>query len=88
MALTAIGVALISALIVACGAPELDTPAASEAAAAPSEPTAIAFSGKTGFDIGDRVPEFEISLTNGSPLTSAEIQSSERPAFLFFFSMT
>lgn len=51
-------------------------------------PTPVYFSGNIGFDIGDQVPDFEINLTNGTPITSDELQGEERPTFLFFFSMT
>lgn len=84
--LTAILTAMVAslALALACGADGGETAAATSAV----QPTAVASTGNVGFDLGDRVPEFEISLTSGEPLTSAQLRASERPAFLFFFSMT
>ena len=49
-------------------------------------PQAAVVDVKTGTGIGDRAPEFEISLTDGTPVTSAGLIAEERPAFLFFFS--
>ena len=43
---------------------------------------------KVGTGVGDRAPEFEISLTDGSLVSAAGLQESQRPAFLFFFSTT
>lgn len=80
--LTAMAASL--ALALACGADGGETGAATSAV----QPTAVASTGNVGFNLGDRVPEFEISLTSGEPLTSAQLRASERPAFLFFFSMT
>ena len=80
--LTAIAVA---ALALACGADGGETTAATSAV---SETAAVTATGAVGFELGDRIPEFEISLTSGEPLTSAQLRASERPAFLFFFSMT
>ena len=84
--------AMAFALALACGTgSESETaerpPAPSSAVqaerAAPVMPT-----GEIGFGLGDRVPEFEISLTSGEALSSAQLRASERPTFLFFFSMT
>ena len=89
VALMAIAVA---ALALACGADGGETDAAARSSAvsesAAVQPTAVASTGNVGFNLGDRIPEFEISLTSGEPLTSAQLRASERPAFLFFFSMT
>ena len=51
-------------------------------------PQAEAVEVKVGTGVGDRVPEFEISLTDGTLVSAAELQESQRPAFLFFFSTT
>ena len=70
------------ALAAACG---------SEEPAAPSPtvvPRASAIDFKIGNNIGDRIPEFEIVLTDGSPITSAGLLQNGRPAFLFFFATT
>lgn len=75
-----------AALALACGADGGETGAAATSAA--SEVAAVQPTGAVGFNLGDRIPEFEISLTSGEPLTSAQLRASERPAFLFFFSMT
>ena len=87
--LTAMAASL--ALALACGADGGETDAAARSSAVSEtavQPTAVASTGNVGFNLGDRIPEFEISLTSGEPLTSAQLRASERPAFLFFFSMT
>ena len=84
--------ALVFALALACG-----TGSESETAERPPAPSPIAQAergapvmptGEIGFGLGDRVPEFEISLTSGEALSAAQLRASERPTFLFFFSMT
>ncbi len=75
------------ALFAACGSAGGESSAGAETAPAVL-PTVVTASGEVGFDLGDRIPEFEITLTGGEPLTSAQLRASERPAFLFFFSMT
>ncbi len=63
----------------------------SEEPAAPSPtvvPRASAIDFKIGNNIGDRIPEFEIVLTDGTPITSAGLLQNGRPAFLFFFATT
>lgn len=89
--LTALLIAMAAslALALACGVDGGETAARSSAVSdAAVQPTAVASTGAVGFNLGDRIPEFEISLTSGEPLTSAQLRASERPAFLFFFSMT
>ena len=80
--ITAICIVLIAALATACGSEE---PAAPSPTVAPST-SAIDF--KIGSNIGDRIPDFEIKLTDGSPITSAGLLQNGRPAFLFFFATT
>ena len=82
--------AMAFALALACGTvsetserPPAPSSAAQTERAAPVMPT-----GEIGFGLGDRAPEFEISLTSGESLSSAQLRASERPTFLFFFSMT
>ena len=79
-----VAVALVAACGSAGGGESSDVAAPAPAVA----PTVVAASGEVGFDLGDRIPEFEITLTGGDALTSAQLRASERPAFLFFFSMT
>ena len=82
--------AMAFALALACGT-------GSETAERPPAPSSdiqaeraapVAPTGEIGFGLGDRVPEFKISLTSGEALSSAQLRASERPTFLFFFSMT
>ena len=80
--ITAICACLVALALAACG---------SEEPAAPSPtvvPRASAIDFKIGNNIGDRIPEFEIVLTDGSPITSAGLLQNGRPAFLFFFATT
>ena len=88
----------------ACGssetpAPSVPAPTTAPAAPAPTTappvapaPTAApqmeAVEVEVGTGVGDRVPEFEISLTDGTLVSAAGLQDSQRPAFLFFFSST
>ena len=90
--LIALLAAMAFALALACG-----TGSASETAERPSAPStdvqaeraaSVMPTGEIGFGLGDRAPEFEISLTSGESLSSAQLRASERPTFLFFFSMT
>ena len=40
---------------------------------------------KVGRNVGDRVPDFTITLDDGTVKTSAEMVASGRPGFMFFF---
>ena len=51
-------------------------------------PVTSAIDFKIGNNIGDRIPDFEIVLTDGTPITSAGLLQNGRPAFLFFFATT
>ena len=53
-----------------------------EPAEAESSPVPVA--AKTGAGVGDRVPEFELKLVDGSIVSSEELTGRERPVFLFF----
>ena len=78
-------------LALACGTEGGETaerPPAQSSAAQTERGETVAPTGEIGFELGDRIPEFEISLTSGEALSSAQLQASERPTFLFFFSMT
>ena len=84
----------IGALVaVACGSSETAVPAAPApttappAAPAPTAPPQTAVV-EVGTGVGDRVPEFEISLTDGTLVSAAGLKESQRPAFMFFFSTT
>ena len=57
-------------------------PSASVAPAPTTKPVAEV---KTGNSVGNRVPDFEIRLVDGSAVTSASLLSEGRPVFLFFF---
>ena len=87
---------------VACGSSETASPAAPAPTTAPAvapvptappqaeavDPSTSSGQARVGTSVGDRVPEFEISLTDGTLVSAAELQESQRPAFLFFFSTT
>ena len=88
--------------VVACGSSETTTPKESAPTAAPAVPAPTTApqiapvptaapqeeSVEVGTGVGDRVPEFEISLTDGTLVSAVGLQESQRPAFLFFFSTT
>ena len=40
---------------------------------------------EVGSDTGNYVPEFDLQLVDGSTITSAELVSTGKPAFYFFF---
>ena len=86
--LTAPLAAVAFALALACGTDGGDTAERPSSAVQTERAEIVAPTGEIGFDLGDRIPEFEISLTSGESLSSAQLQASERPTFLFFFSMT
>ena len=70
-------------LAAACGSSSESAPAA--ALPTPDTSTRV----KVGSDIGNRLPDFELTLTsNGEKLTSTDLVESGRPAFLFFFATT
>ena len=77
--LAALGIGAL--LAAACGSSE------SAAAATPTPETSAKV--RVGSDIGNRLPDFELTLTsNGEKLTSTSLVESGRPAFLFFFATT
>lgn len=87
--LTALLAAVAFALALACGTDGGGETSERPSSAAQTERAeTVAPTGEIGFDLGDRIPEFEISLTSGEALSSAQLRASERPTFLFFFSMT
>ena len=43
---------------------------------------------EVGAEVGNRVPDFELGLADGSTITATDLLSSSRPAFLFFFATT
>ena len=78
--LTALGIGTL--LAAACGPSSESAPAALPTPEASTEV-------RVGSDIGDRLPDFELTLTsNGEKLTSTDLVESGRPAFLFFFATT
>ena len=78
----AICTALVALLVAACGSEEPPAPSPTVA------PASSAIDFKIGNNIGDRIPDFEIKLTDGTPITSAGLLQNGRPAFLFFFATT
>ncbi len=79
--LTTLGMGAL--LAAACGSPSESAPAAPPPA--PETSTEV----RVGNEIGNRLPNFELTLTgNGEKLTSTDLVESGRPAFLFFFATT
>jgi hypothetical protein len=99
IALAFLGVGLL--LMLACGtraAPAEPSarsygnlPEAKQAAAvAPSEVAtvgakSIPVSTTIGNNVGERIPDFAITLIDGSTVTSADLLAERQPTFLFFF---
>lgn len=78
-----VALAIGALLVTACGSSSESVPAA----ALPTPETSARV--KVGSDIGNRLPDFELTLTsNGEKLTSTSLVESGRPAFLFFFATT
>ena len=81
-------IALLTALAIvttaACASDEADAPASD----APVVPTVSAIDFQIGNNIGNRIPDFDITLTDGTPVTASLLLERERPAFLFFFGTT
>ena len=78
-----VALAIGALLAAACGSPSESAPAA----ALPTPETSAKVG--VGSDIGNRLPDFELTLTsNGEKLTSTDLVESGRPAFLFFFATT
>ena len=73
---------VVVVLAAACGSEEPPAPSPTVA------PVTSAIDFKIGNNIGDRIPDFEIVLTDGTPITSAGLLQNGRPAFLFFFATT
>ena len=79
--LIALGIGAL--LAAACGSSSESAPAAPPPT--PETSTEV----KIGNEIGNRLPDFELTLTgNGEKLTSTSLVESGRPAFLFFFATT
>ena len=77
-----LGALLLAAFLSACGG---------EATVEPEPtlpPARSALDFQIGNNIGDRIPEFDITLTDGTPITASLLLERERPAFLFFFGTT
>ena len=75
-------------LAVACGSSESRPDSQAQTAQSAPVPKA-ATEVKIGNEIGNRLPDFELTLTsNGEKLTSTDLVESGRPAFLFFFATT
>ncbi len=96
----ALGLAIGAGFALACGSSEVATPApaatsAPDIAPFPStnpvadavedkEPVVVQV--KIGNSVGDQIPEFQLSLTDGTAVNSSALHDSVRPVFLFFFS--
>ena len=83
-----VALAIGALLAVACGSSE-SQPDSQMSAAQPSPTLETTAEVRVGSDIGNRLPDFELTLTgNGEKLTSTSLVESGRPAFLFFFATT
>ena len=75
-------------LAAACGSSD-SQPNSQMSEAQPSPVSEAAAEVRIGNEIGNRLPDFELTLTsNGEKLTSTSLIESGRPAFLFFFATT
>ena len=63
-------------------------PVSTQTEAVPSESTnaeSMPVSYTIGNNVGERIPDFAITLVDGSTVTSAELLAQRQPTFLFFF---
>lgn len=60
-------------------APPTVTPAPPAAAPVPTS------TAKVGTDVGNRIPDFDFMLTDGSTVTTTDLLATGRPAFIFFY---
>ena len=79
----------VTAAALACGGSGTAV-ARSASPPAPAPPADVAVqapapSPEVGSSVGDRTPEFEIRLADGTLVESASLLTESRPAFLFFF---
>ena len=51
----------------------------------PTATTAPAVTAQIGNKVGERAPDFELTLVDGSTVTLASLIETQRPAYLFFF---
>ena len=77
-----LGALFLAALLSACGGEEAPAPEPT------LPPVRSSLDFQIGNNIGDRIPEFDITLTDGTPITASLLLERERPAFLFFFGTT
>ena len=87
VALLAIGAACGSGSAPAetASATPIEVPAAgAQAPAATAPPTTGPVEVKVGHKVGDRAPEYALSLAGGGTVTSESLASENRPVFLFF----
>ena len=77
-----LGALLLAAFLSACGGEEAPAPEPT------LPPVRSSLDFQIGNNIGDRIPEFDITLTDGTPITASLLLERERPAFLFFFGTT
>ena len=83
-----VALAIGALLAAACGSSESQPDSQAQAAQSALVPE-TATEVKIGNEIGNRLPDFELTLTsNGEKLTSTDLVESGRPAFLFFFATT
>ncbi len=90
--LATLGLAALGLLALGCATsnpPQNAEPVAAETWTSPDLVHGLAVDGpEVGAEVGNRVPEFELGLADGSTVTATDLVSSSRPAFLFFFATT
>ena len=73
-------VALLGVVLAACSPNQAASrPAANAGGAAPKAGAA------TGVQVGQLAPAFSLTMLDGKPLTSADLQAQEKPYILYFF---
>ena len=91
----ALGAAMLLATASACGAEPTATPPATATAAPADASTAAPIDAPTeqpaaapdvGADAGNSLPHFEMTLVDGSKVSTELLAAQGRPVFLYFFS--
>ena len=80
----------IAALILACGTqpsapPTPDTASPTASPERPVPPTTSPPEAAVGNEVGNRVPDFDMQLPDGSFVATSDLLAAEKPVFLIFF---
>ena len=75
--------ALVGVVLAACAPNQAASRPAANAGAAPK--TGAMAGAATGVQVGQTAPAFNLTMLDGKPLSSADLQTQEKPYVLYFF---